>query len=110
MGTKNKPSEFDAYEKALPDEPMFTLLARDPLAPFLVSIWGSIRMNDLESAFVKFNAMIAKVGRHYSINPQIQEASEALGVSIEMFRYFQENSARIRSGQHGQATNEKDKG
>lgn len=30
MGTKNDPGQFDCYAKALPDEPMFVLLARDP--------------------------------------------------------------------------------
>lgn len=40
MGTKNKPGEFDCYENAHPDEPMFILLARDPLAPDLVRRWA----------------------------------------------------------------------
>lgn len=39
MGTKNVPGAFDCYAKAEPDEPMFTLLARDPTAPALVRIW-----------------------------------------------------------------------
>lgn len=29
MGTKSAPGEFDCYNVALPDEPMFTLLARE---------------------------------------------------------------------------------
>lgn len=43
MGTKNKPGQFDCYAKAEPHEPMFTLLARDPLAPMLVELWASMR-------------------------------------------------------------------
>jgi len=39
MGTKNNPGNYDCYENAEPDEPMFVLLARDPLAPFLVRLW-----------------------------------------------------------------------
>lgn len=31
------------YEAALPDEPMFTLLARDPYAPELVRLWARNR-------------------------------------------------------------------
>ncbi len=42
MGTKNRPGEFDGYQKAEPDEPMFTLLARDPLAPILVRLWADL--------------------------------------------------------------------
>lgn len=40
MGTKNNPGDFDCYANAEPDEPMFVLLARDPLAPSLVRDWA----------------------------------------------------------------------
>ncbi len=43
MGTKLKPGKFDCYDKAEQDEPMFVLLARDPLAPVLVRIWATLR-------------------------------------------------------------------
>lgn len=43
MGTKNNPGQHDCYDKADPDEPMFVLLARDPLAPILVELWASMR-------------------------------------------------------------------
>lgn len=43
MGTKNNPGTFDCYVKALPDEPLFVLLARDPAASDLVEAWARIR-------------------------------------------------------------------
>lgn len=43
MGTKNNPGPFDCYAKADPDEPMFVLLGRDPLAPILVRLWIEFR-------------------------------------------------------------------
>lgn len=43
MGTKNKPGNFDCYHAAEDDEPMFILLARDPLAPALVRLWVNLR-------------------------------------------------------------------
>jgi len=43
MGTKNKPGDFDCYTNAEPDEPMFILLGRDPLAPSLVFDWANRR-------------------------------------------------------------------
>jgi hypothetical protein len=43
MGTKLEPGEFDCYENALPDEPMFVLLARDPDMPDLVREWADRR-------------------------------------------------------------------
>jgi len=44
MGTKTQPGKFDCHAKAEDDEPMFTLLARDPLAPALVRLWTEARM------------------------------------------------------------------
>lgn len=43
MGTKRHPAPNDCYAKAEPDEPMFTLLARDPLAPDLIRLWAALR-------------------------------------------------------------------
>lgn len=43
MGTKNNPGPFDCYAKAHPDEPIFTLRAKDPLAPALVRLWAHVR-------------------------------------------------------------------
>ena len=41
MGTKVNPGRFDCYAKALPDEPMFTLLARDPNFYEFVKLWAN---------------------------------------------------------------------
>lgn len=43
MGSKLNPGKFDCYTNALPDEPMFVLLARDPYAPETVRIWAKAR-------------------------------------------------------------------
>lgn len=43
MGTKNNPGQFDCYDAADPDEPIFVLLARDPSAPALVVAWATLR-------------------------------------------------------------------
>lgn len=47
MGTKEKPGAFDCYANAKPDEPMFVLLARDPMAPVLVRLWADLREREL---------------------------------------------------------------
>lgn len=47
MGTKNKPGEFDCYKSALPDEPMFVLLARDPDFERLVRDWAAQRQRQI---------------------------------------------------------------
>lgn len=43
MGSKNNPGAFDCYSNALPDEPMFIVLGRDPQAPSLVEEWAAGR-------------------------------------------------------------------
>lgn len=43
MATKNNPGAFDCYENAAPDEPMFVLLGRDPVAGLLVLAWIELR-------------------------------------------------------------------
>jgi hypothetical protein len=43
MGTKLNPGRFDCYAIALPDEPMFVLLARDPDFYRLVRSWADER-------------------------------------------------------------------
>jgi len=49
MGTKNNPGQFDCYNNALPDEPMFVLLARDPTFYRLVRKWADYRHDDVMS-------------------------------------------------------------
>ncbi|MFP5250064.1 MAG: hypothetical protein ACLGP3_09585 [Acidobacteriota bacterium] len=43
MGTQEQPGLFDCHDAALPDEPTFTLLARDPHAAQLVALWAALR-------------------------------------------------------------------
>lgn len=50
MGTKNDPGDYDCYEKADPDEPMFVLLGRDPQAPFVVRAWAAFKRNEYLAA------------------------------------------------------------
>lgn len=47
MGTKTNPGKYDCYSKAGPDEPLFVLRAKDPLAPMLVFLWSVLRMLDM---------------------------------------------------------------
>jgi hypothetical protein len=40
MGTKNNPGQFDCYAKADPDEPIFTIRAKDPIGAMIVRTWA----------------------------------------------------------------------
>jgi hypothetical protein len=85
MSTKTNPGKFDCYANAGPNEQLFTLREHDPLAPFLISIWASIRMGDTEAAGVKFNTMIHKVAPRYCAEPDAEKASDALQIAMAMF-------------------------
>jgi hypothetical protein len=43
MSTRNHPSLFSCADRALPDEPVFELLARDPSFAKLVRAWADER-------------------------------------------------------------------
>lgn len=48
MGTKENPGPFDCYANALPDEPMFILLARDTAAPAAIRAWARVRRSHID--------------------------------------------------------------
>lgn len=52
MGTKTNPGQFDCHAKALPDEPVFTLIGRDPMAHLLVRLWAALRRHAGEAEAV----------------------------------------------------------
>lgn len=84
MGTKLNPGKFDCYEHALPDEPMFVLLARDPDFGRLVEEWAA--------------------NRHHAVmcgdRPATDMAlvEEALVCATEGKTWRRENNGRWRSG------------
>lgn len=96
MGTRLNPGQFDCHAAALDDEPQFTLLARDPLAGFLTSIWSHVRMGDFEAAGVVFDTMIQRVGVNYAVDPDVDKASEALGCAMAMFAWRRANDGKWR--------------
>jgi hypothetical protein len=73
MGTKQDPSRFDGYGKAEPDEPVFTLIGRDPAAPALIREW---------------------VRHHQNAKTDGTQLMEALAVADEMDRWRMERASR----------------
>lgn len=77
MGTKNNPGDFDCYDSADPDEPMFVLLARDKLAAESVRQWAH------------------NYGLKCGIDPtpeQNHKINEAYQCALDMDRWRQENT------------------
>lgn len=96
MGTKNNPSEFDCYANALPDEPMFHLLARDPAAPELIRIWVAVKNNDFQAAkrFLEYMfGLQANRTKFEEFGPQHQEAYK---VAAEMDDWRKANYGKWR--------------
>lgn len=48
MSTKQSPSEYDCHARAMPDEPLFTFLARDRAAPAVIRTWIALRRQGIE--------------------------------------------------------------
>lgn len=44
MPTKQNPGAFDCYKAALPDEPIFVILGRDPAGPATLEYWAAQRI------------------------------------------------------------------
>ncbi len=82
MGTKTNPGEFDCYGNALPDEPMFILLARDPSAPSIVRTWAMERRREILA------------GRRPTSDERLVD--EALTCADAMERWREENDGRWR--------------
>lgn len=51
MGTKNNPGKYDCLDKALPDEPYFVFLARDPMFAHIVEQWAKGRREGIRCGF-----------------------------------------------------------
>lgn len=73
MGTKKNPSPYDCYTKALPNEEMFVLLARDRLAPAVVRYWIELKI----------------ANGHDKDDPKMIEAGECADRMEEWYRTFQ---------------------
>lgn len=83
MGTKNQPGKHDCYKNALPDEPMFTLLARDISAPDLVIQWARQRE-------AKIQDNTAPVTDELAVN-------EALNCATDMKEWREKNQGAWRN-------------
>lgn len=78
--------ELDCYHKAEPDEPKFTLLARDPLAPFLVALWAALRKGDTASAVSIHADMVVDPAHKYRVNPEMRSSPEKLASACDISR------------------------
>ena len=89
MSTKDNPSRFDCYARALPDEPTFTLLGRDPLAAGLVHLWTSLRRHDWSGAITNLSHL-AFVAMGFRVERE-EKIKEALDCARSMTNWMTSN-------------------
>jgi hypothetical protein len=86
VGTKNQPGKFDCCANAAPDEPMFVLLGRDPMASFLVEIWAEARaeagetpakIQEARECAIKMREWASKLGK----GPAIETARDSIYIA-----------------------------
>jgi len=90
MATKNNPGKFDCHTKADPDEPHFTLLGRDPTAPFVVLFWIQMRtamgqrgddpqIREANECATALKEWARKLGKGEKVEKALEAFSELLG-------------------------------
>jgi hypothetical protein len=84
MGTKNDPGIYDCHAKAHPDEPMFTLLGRDPMGFHLVRIWAALRWRHFGMARAILDDAICDMGNRKVPDTAEDKLLEALACSDKM--------------------------
>lgn len=83
MGTKQDPGKFDCYKNAEPDEPMFILLARDPLAPILVEAWAKLSIARIDGVEKSNQALqVAREMREWLEASLKKKRAVALGLAM----------------------------
>ena len=81
MGTKNNPGRKDCHAMAEPDEPLFTLLARDKHAPTLVWLWAVLRELDGEEPAKVHEARQCAVDM---IDFQVERGKRPIGIAASV--------------------------
>jgi hypothetical protein len=98
MGTRANPGPHDCYAAAEPDEPLFVLLARDPVAYHLVRIWAAVRSQDVATASVNFGMMMSDMSAARArgvVLDEVDRAVEAYTVAREMLRWRGERGQQV---------------
>lgn len=95
MGTKEKPDLFDRWDDADDDEPRFALLARDPVAPYLVEIWGMLRSGNWGGVKL-ITEQAAEAIRSTDIVTDFPQITASMQVATEMHKWRMINRPVVR--------------
>lgn len=98
MATKAQPGPYDCYAKAADDEPIFTLRAKDPIAPYLVEIWVASRKGRWDECVAILGRAVADAAVQARVSSDnYDKLQEADAVADSMRAWFKLNTSRRRS-------------
>lgn len=97
MGTKLQPGAFDCHGAALPDEPLFVLLARDRSAPAMLRAWADRRRREVLAAHERGEIDADQM------EEDLRKCSEADGCADEMTVWRMRNDGRWRDNSERRA-------
>lgn len=84
--------EFDCAAKAEREgQPKpFTLIASDPLAPWLIDVWAAISRGDIAGALGAFYGMVDTCSMRYASEPRADDkidSAEAIAMNMRNWRH-----------------------
>lgn len=75
----------------MPDEPLFTLLARDASAPLLTELWAHVRAGNAPMANIAMNGLLAMADMTPTKPIDDAKITEAIDCAAAMRRYYRLN-------------------
>jgi hypothetical protein len=92
MGSKSNPGKFDCWSRAEPDEPVFVLLGRDPVASIIVADWAALRerLGQTEPEVLEEAQQCAERMAQWAVakgkSAQLEAANEARSLTVREHR------------------------
>lgn len=99
MVTKINPGLGDYFRRALPDEPLFIILARDPSGPAQIIEWSDRRRKDIMKEFIDNADKLEDDTEFFkSRRRELQQCSEADEIAGRMIAWRAANEGAWRDG------------
>ena len=73
------------------EQPLFALMADDPIAPNLVLVWACVKNGDAHGALDEFNRMIQEKAQLYEDTPAPDEVVQGAVACAEAMEEWQNN-------------------
>jgi hypothetical protein len=97
MGTKNNPGQFNCYDKAENNEPLFTLLGRDPQGADFVHLWAALRAKDYHGADRIFDRMKLTAANQAHKHGDADKVAEAVNCAEAMRSWRTETAPKVET-------------